>query len=201
MAAAIGADLEIDQPKGCMIVDIGGGTTETAIISLSATAYKESIRVAGDELTESISRYIRAQYNVLVGENTAERIKWEIGRAYPADETLWTSAAGRDIVTGIPKQIQLSDVEIREAIWEPVQAIEDSCVRALEKVPPEMAADIADNGITLAGGGAHLGGLDELLRQRTGLPVNIAPDPLTSVVMGAGMVLNDMKKYRGVFIN
>ena len=201
MAAAIGADLEIEAPRASMIVDIGGGTTETAIISLSATAYKESIRVAGDELNESIIRYLRSQYGILVGENSAERVKWEIGRVYPAEEPIWTTVAGRDIVSGVPKQIQISDAEIREAIWEPVQAIQDSCIRALEKVPPEMSADIAEQGIVLAGGGGLLGGLDILIRERTGLPVYIAPDPLTSVVMGAGKVLSDMKRYRGVFIN
>lgn len=201
MAAAIGAGLEIEEPRGSMIVDIGGGTTETAIISLSATAYKESIRVAGDELNESIVRYLRSQYSILVGENTAERVKWEIGRAYPDEQVLWTTVAGRDIVSGIPKQIQINDVEIREAMWEPIQAIQESCIRALEKVPPEMSADIAEQGIVLAGGGGLLGGLDLLIRERTGLPVYIAPDPLTSVVMGAGRVLSDMKRFRGVFIN
>ena len=201
MAAAIGADLEIEEPRASMIVDIGGGTTETAIISLSATAYKESIRVAGDELNESIIRYLRAQYGVLVGENTAERVKWEIGRAYPAEEPLWAAVAGRDIVSGIPKQIQVHDGEIREAIWEPIQAILENCIRALEKVPPEMAADIAERGIVLAGGGGLLGGLDILIHEQTGLPVYVAEDPLTSVVMGAGKVLQDMKRYRGVFIN
>ncbi len=201
MAAAIGAGLDIEEPRGSMIVDIGGGTTETAIISLSATAYKESIRVAGDELNESIIRYLRSQYSILVGENTAERVKWQIGRAYPAEELLWTTVAGRDIVSGIPKQVQINDAEIREAMWEPIQAIQDSCLRALEKVPPEMSADIAENGIVLAGGGGLLGGLDLLIQERTGLPVYIAPDPLTSVVMGAGKVLSDMKRFRGVFIN
>jgi len=201
MAAAIGAGLPIQEPMASMIVDIGGGTTETAIISLSATAYKESIRVAGDELTESIIRYIRSAYNVMVGENTAERIKWEIGRAYPADRDLWCEAAGRDIVSGVPKSLRLNDTEIREAMWEPVVAIQESCMRALEKVPPEMAADIAERGIYLAGGGGLLGGLDYLLYERTGLPIHLAEDPLTSVVMGAGMVLQDMKRYHGVFIN
>ena len=201
MAAAIGAGLEIEEPRASMIVDIGGGTTETAIISLSATAYKESIRVAGDELNESIMRYLRSQYSILVGENTAERVKWQIGRAYPAEDLMWTTVAGRDIVSGIPKQVQVNDGEIREAMWEPIQAIHDSCLRALEKVPPEMSADIAERGIVLAGGGGLLGGLDTLIRERTGLPVYIAPDPLTSVVMGAGRVLSDMKKFRGVFIN
>ena len=168
---------------------------------LSATAYKESIRVAGDELNESIMRYLRSQYSILVGENTAERVKWQIGRAYPAEDLMWTTVAGRDIVSGIPKQVQVNDGEIREAMWEPIQAIHDSCLRALEKVPPEMSADIAERGIVLAGGGGLLGGLDTLIRERTGLPVYIAPDPLTSVVMGAGRVLSDMKKFRGVFIN
>ncbi len=201
MAAAIGSDLQIDQPKACMIVDIGGGTTETAIISLSATAYKESIRVAGDEMNEAIIRYVRAHHQVLIGENMAERVKWDIGSAIELDESRSTTVAGRDIVSGIPKQITLTDAEIREAIKEPVQAIEDSAIRALEKVPPEMAADIAESGITLAGGGALLTGLDQRLRRRTSLPVQLAPDPLTSVVMGAGAALSDMKKFRGVFVN
>ncbi|MBW1712310.1 MAG: rod shape-determining protein [Deltaproteobacteria bacterium] len=202
MAAAIGANLEIEQPRACMIVDIGGGTTETAIISLSATAYKESIRVAGDELNEAIVRYVKSKYHVLIGENMAERVKWEIGRAFPSGgEPKTAKVSGRDIVAGIPKQIQLYDTEITEAMAEPIHAIEESCLRALEKVPPEMAADIAESGITLAGGGALLAGLDQLIHRRTGLPVFMAEDPLTSVVMGAGMVLSDMKRYRGVFVN
>lgn len=201
MAAAIGADLEIDRPVASMIVDIGGGTTETAIISLSATAYKESIRVAGDELNEAIIRHIRARHNVLVGENTAEQIKWNIGTASDLGQTLTYTASGRDIVRGVPKTVELNDAEIREAINEPVQAIEDSCVRALEKVPPEMAADIAQTGITLAGGGALLKGLDQRIRHRTSLPVQIAMDPLTAVALGAGVALSDMKRFKSVFIN
>ncbi len=201
MAAAIGADLPIDQPKACMIVDIGGGTTETAIISLSATAYKESIRVAGDELNEAVIRYVRSNYQLLIGENMAEKVKWEIGTAVEMERPLTTTAAGRDIVRGVPKQITLTDAEIREAMREPLQAIEDSCVRALEKVPPEMAADIGEAGITLAGGGALLRGLDRLIHRRTGLPVNIAQDPLLCVVLGAGIAMSDMKKFKMVFIN
>jgi rod shape-determining protein MreB len=201
MAAALGAELEIDKPKACMIVDIGGGTTETAIISLSATAYKESIRVAGDEMNEAIVRYIRAKHKVLIGENMAERVKWEIGTAMAPGMPMVTSVAGRDIVSGIPKQLEVNDEEIREAIKEPVAAIEESALRALEKVPPEMAADIAVSGITLAGGGALLKGLDALINKRTNLPVNIAPDPLTSVAMGAGVALSNIKKYSEVFVN
>ncbi|MBW2619269.1 MAG: rod shape-determining protein, partial [Deltaproteobacteria bacterium] len=178
MAAAIGAGLEIDQPKACMIVDIGGGTTETAIISLSATAYKESIRVAGDEMNDAIIRYIRAKYQLLIGENTAEGIKWKIGTAIEQESPLSCPAAGRDIVSGVPKQIELYDYEIREAIREPIQAIQESAVRAMEKIPPEMSADLAGSGITLAGGGALLKGLDELIHQRTQLPVIVAHDPL-----------------------
>jgi len=201
MAAAIGANLSIETPEASMIVDIGGGTTETAIISLSATAYKESIRVAGDELNECIARYVRVKYQVLIGENMAEWAKIEIGTAMELDHPMSVTVAGQDIVSGIPKRISLTDADIREAIKEPVQAIEDSCIRALERVPPEMAADIAERGLTLAGGGALLKGLDKRLMERTNLPVNIANDPLTSVVMGAGMVMSDMRRYQGVFIN
>jgi len=201
MAAAIGAGLEIDRPKACMIVDIGGGTTETAIISLSATAYKESIRVAGDEMNDAIIRYIRAKYQLLIGENTAEGIKWKIGTAIEQESPLSCPAAGRDIVSGVPKKIELYDYEVREAIKEPVQAIQESAIRAMEKIPPEMSADLADSGITLAGGGALLKGLDELIHQRTQLPVTVAHDPLTSVALGAGAALSDMKRYHRVFIN
>ncbi len=201
MAAAIGAGLEIEHPRACMIVDIGGGTTETAIISLSATAYKESIRVAGDEMNEGIIHFVRNHYQVLIGENMAERVKWEIGSAVELETPLTATAAGRDIVKGVPKQLRLTDAEVREAIKEPVQAIEDSAVRALEKVPPEMAADIAESGITLAGGGALLKGINKRIQRRTQLPVVVAEDPLTSVVMGAGAVLSDMKRFRRVFIN
>jgi len=201
MAAAIGAGLEIEQPRACMVVDIGGGTTETAIISLSATAYKESIRVAGDEMNEAIIRYVRSEYQVLIGENSAEQVKWRIGSAVEQTSAMSTTAAGRDIVNGVPKQITLTDAEIREAMREPIQAIEDSTIRALEKVPPEMAADIADSGITLAGGGALLRGLDQLIHRRTQLPVVVAADPLQCVALGAGQALSDMRRYRSVFIN
>lgn len=201
MAAAIGSDLEIDRPQACMVVDIGGGTTETAIISLSSTAYKESIRVAGDEMNESIMRHVQTVHKVLIGENMAERVKWEIGSAAPLETPLTATIAGRDLVEGIPKQINLTDDEVREAIREPVEAIRESAVRALERVPPEMAADIATSGITLAGGGALLKGLDQLLIERTGLPVLIAPNPLLSVAIGAGRALGDMRTYREVFVN
>jgi len=201
MAAAIGAGLEIEQPRACMVVDIGGGTTETAIISLSATAYKESIRVAGDEMNEAIIRYVRSEYQVLIGENSAEQVKWRIGSAVEQMSAMSTTTAGRDIVNGVPKQITLTDAEIREAMREPIQAIEDSTIRALEKVPPEMAADIADSGITLAGGGALLRGLDQLIHRRTQLPVVVAADPLQCVALGAGQALSDMRRYRSVFIN
>ncbi len=202
MAAAIGAELEIDKPKGSMIIDIGGGTTEVAVISLFSIAYSESIRVAGDEMDEAISRYLQKKYRVLVGENQAEEIKIRWGSAYPMeDDGEEIEITGKDIVDGIPKKIQIKKAELREALKEPVNAIVEAVKRALEKTPPELASDIFDKGIVLTGGGSLLRGLDKLISENTGLYVQVAQDPLTSVVLGTGKALEKMKLYKRVFIN
>jgi rod shape-determining protein MreB len=201
MAAAIGAGLPVDQPRGNMVVDIGGGTTEVAVISLYSTAYSESVRVAGDEATEAIARYIQRTYQLLVGENTAERVKITIGSAYPLPEPLTMEVNGKGLVDGIPKTIRLTDAEIREAMREPVQIIVESVRRAFEKTPPELTADIAEYGITLAGGGALIRGLDKLLQQEMRVNVYVADEPLASVVLGAGMALQNIREYKRVFLN
>ncbi|MBU0513289.1 MAG: rod shape-determining protein [Proteobacteria bacterium] len=201
MAAAIGAGLPIDLPRGNMIVDIGGGTTEVAVISMSATAYSESIRVAGDETNESIGRYIQKKYQVLIGETTAEQIKFKIGSAFELSQPLATEFSGKDLVTGIPRTVRISDAEVREAIAEPVEAIVEAVGRAFEKTPPELVSDIYEQGIVMAGGGSLLMGLDRRLNHVTGVTVHLAEDPLTCVVMGAGIAMDDFKKYRQVFIN
>ncbi|MCB2228320.1 MAG: rod shape-determining protein [Desulfarculaceae bacterium] len=201
MAAAIGAGLPIDLPQGCMVVDIGGGTTEVAVISLYSTAYAESVRVAGDEANESIIRYVQKKYQVQIGENTAEQVKISIGSAFPLAQPLSMEVSGKDLVEGIPRTITLSDEEVREAMAEPVEVILESVKRAFEKTPPELAADVADQGIMLAGGGALIRGLDDLIRHEMKLKVNVAEDPLTCVAMGAGIALHNVKEYRRVFIN
>lgn len=201
MAAAIGTGLPIDQPFGNMIVDIGGGTTEVAVISMFAVAYSESVRVAGDEANEAILRYVQRERQMIISEILAEKVKMKIGSAVPlaAPETM--DITGKEILSGIPKTFTVTDEEIREAIKEPVMVIVDSVKRALEKTPPDLAADIHDKGYWLAGGGALIRGLDQLLSQSTGLKVNIADDPLTSVARGAGMVIDHVDFFRQVFIN
>lgn len=190
MAAAIGAGLPVQDPTGTMIVDIGGGTTEVAVISLGGIVAHRSIRVAGDEMDEAIVQYIRRNYNLLIGERTAERIKMEIGHAtINARDEETMEVRGRDLVTGLPKTVVVSSTEIHEALEEPVQAIVDAVKVTLEQTPPELAADIMDRGIMLAGGGALLKGLDELLVRETGMPVHICERPLTAVVEGAGQAL------------
>jgi rod shape-determining protein MreB len=201
MAAALGAGISVGEPKGNMIVDIGGGTTEVAVISLYATAYAESVRVAGDEATESIARYIQRAYQLLVGENTAERVKITIGSAYPLPEPLFMTVSGKGLIDGIPKTITLNDSEIREAMNEPVQIIVESVRRAFEKTPPELTADIAEQGIMLAGGGALIKGLDKLLKKEINIDVRIADDPLTSVVVGVGMAMHGIGEYKRLFLN
>ncbi|RJX31923.1 MAG: rod shape-determining protein [Desulfarculus sp.] len=201
MAAAIGAGLPIDQPQGCMVVDIGGGTTEVAVISLFSTAYSESVRVAGDEATEAIMRYIQRKYQVQIGENTAEQVKIAIGSAYPLEQPLSMDVSGKDLVEGIPRTVTITDEEVRQAMSEPVGVILESVKRAFEKTPPELAADVAEQGLMLAGGGALIRGLDRLLSREMDLRVNIADDPLTSVVMGAGIALQNIKNYKRVFVN
>ncbi|MCA1989548.1 MAG: rod shape-determining protein [Desulfarculus sp.] len=201
MAAALGAGLPIDQPRGNMIVDIGGGTTEVAVISLFSTAYSESVRVAGDEANEAIMRHIQRKYQMLVGENTAENLKIAIGSAFPLEETLAMDISGKDLVNGIPRTVTLTDEEVREAMAEPVGVIVESVRRAFEKTPPELASDVAEQGVTLAGGGALIRGLDKLIQHELNIKVRIAEDPLTCVVMGAGLALQNIKEFRRVFIN
>ena len=200
MAAAIGVALPITEASGNMILDIGGGTTEVAVISLSGVVYSRSVRVAGDELNEAIVSYIKRKYNLLVGERTAEEIKITIGSAYPLPKRQTMEIKGRDLMAGVPKTLLISDEEIREALSEPVQTVVETVRIALERTPPELAADIVDKGIVLAGGGSMLQGLDSLLREETGLPIILAEDPLSAVVLGTGKVLEDMEMMRRVSI-
>ncbi|HVS02143.1 MAG TPA: rod shape-determining protein [Thermoanaerobaculia bacterium] len=200
MMAAIGAGLPITEPSGNMIVDIGGGTTDVAVISLAGTVYSRSVRIAGNEMDDAIIQYLKRKYNLLIGERTAEMIKWEIGSAYPLKEALRMEIKGRDLVEGVPKNLMISDEEIREALAEPVSTIVEAVRQALERTPPELSADIMDRGIVLSGGGALLRNLDQRLRDETGLPVVLAEDPLASVVLGAGRVLEDIDLLRKVSI-
>jgi rod shape-determining protein MreB len=200
MAAAIGAGLPITEPVGNMIVDIGGGTTEVAVISLAGVVFSRSVRVAGDKMDEAIIQHIKRKYNLLIGERTAELIKITIGSAYPGNEIQTMEIKGRDLVAGTPKIIEITDEEIREALMEPVRQVVESVRIALERTPPELASDIVDKGIVLAGGGALLRNLDVLLREETGLPVTLADDPLTAVVMGAGKVLDEQSLLRDVTV-
>ncbi|MBX7148300.1 rod shape-determining protein [bacterium] len=201
MAAAIGAGLPITEPSGNMIVDIGGGTTEVAVISLAGIVFSKSARVAGDKMDEAIVQHIKRNYNLLVGERTAEWIKMTIGNAFPDSDTKTLEVKGRDLVTGIPRILQITSDEIREAITEPVHAIIEAIKITLERTPPELAGDIVDKGITLAGGGALLKGLDKLVREETGLPVTIAEDPLSCVVLGSGKALEELDILREVTLN
>ncbi len=201
VAAAIGAGLPIDQPVGNMVVDIGGGTTEVAVISLSSVAYSESVRIAGDEMNEAIQRYFQDKHQLLIGENMAEKTKIKVGSAFVQRVPLSMDVAGKNIVDGNPRSLTVTDPQIREAIQEPVGAIVLAVRRALEKTPPELVADIAQNGLYLAGGGALLKGLDELITQESHLQVIKDDDPLTTVVRGVGRVLEEQKRYASVFIN
>jgi rod shape-determining protein MreB len=200
MMAAIGAGLPITEPSGNMIVDIGGGTTDIAVISLSGIVYSRSVRVAGNELDEAVLSYLKRKYNLLIGERTAELIKWEIGSAFPLRERLSMTIKGRDLIEGIPKELTITDEEIREALTEPVNVVVEAVRMALERTPPELSADIMDKGIVLSGGGALLRGLDERLRHETGLPVVQAEDPLACVVLGTGKVLENIELLRKVSI-
>jgi rod shape-determining protein MreB and related proteins len=201
MAAAIGAGMPIIEPGGNMVVDIGGGTTEVAVISLSGIVYSRSVRIAGDEMDESIVQYIRKNYNLLVGERRAEEIKIRLGSAYPmGGERRTMEVKGRDLIDGIPKTIIIGDDEIREALREPIMTIVDAVRTALERTPPELAADIVDKGIVLTGGGALLKGLDLLLRQETNLPITVAEDPLSCVALGTGKVLDELDLLKKVAI-
>jgi len=201
MMAAIGSGLPITEPTGNMVVDIGGGTADVAVISMAGIVYSRSVRVAGNEMDSSVISYIKRKYNLLIGERTSEEIKIEIGSAFPLDEELTMEIKGRDLVEGVPKTITISDEEIREALAEPVAAIIEAVRTALEQTPPELSADIVDRGIVLTGGGALLKNLDKRLREETGLPVSIADDPLTSVVMGTGRVLSDFNLLRKVSLD
>ncbi|MFO7831107.1 MAG: rod shape-determining protein [Desulfuromonadaceae bacterium] len=201
MAAAIGAGLPITEANGNMIVDIGGGTTEVAIISLAGIVYAQSVRVGGDKLDEAITQHLKRQYNMLIGERTAEQIKIDIGSAMECEEELTMDVKGRDMVTGIPRTLNIGSAEIRDAMAETVNAIVEAVRVALERTPPELAADIVDKGIVLAGGGAMLRNIDELLRKETGLPVVIADEPLSSVVLGSGKILDELELLRRVAIS
>lgn len=202
MAAAIGAQLPIEVPRGSMVVDIGGGTTEVAIISLSAIAYSESLRVAGDELDEAIVRYIYKKYQVSIGINAAERLKLAMGSTTLLQEGPENiMVVGKDFVTGIPKNIRITSEEVLEAIEEPVSAVVDAVRRALEKIPPELVYDLNESGMVLTGGGAMLKGLNNRIEGETGVRVHVMDEPLLSVVLGAGMALEDMERYKRVFIN
>jgi rod shape-determining protein MreB and related proteins len=198
LAAAIGVDLPVTSASGSMVVNIGGGTSEIGVIALSGIVANDSIKVAGNELDEAIAAFIRKTYNLLIGDSTAEAIKMEIGSAYPLEEEMSMAVSGRDLVSGIPKTIEVGSPEIREAIQEPIRAILAAVRRTLEATPPELSADMIDTGIILTGGGSRLRGMDRLLEDETGLPIHRDPDPLTCVVRGAGKVLDEWEKYRGV---
>jgi rod shape-determining protein MreB len=198
MAAAIGAGLPITEPTGSMIVDIGGGTTEVAVLSLSGIVFSRSIRVGGDKMDEAIAQFIKRKYKLLVGERTAELIKITIGSAYPGDEIQTMEIKGRDLVSGVPKTVVITDKEIRDSLVEPLNQIVEAVQISLERTPPELASDIVDRGIVLAGGGALLRNLDMLIREETGLPVVLADDPLTAVVMGAGKALDEISLLKEV---
>jgi len=200
MAAAIGAGLPIQDATGNLIVDIGGGTTEVAVISLGGIVASQSIRIGGDELDESIIAYVKREYNVIIGERTAEEIKMEIGSAYPLEQEEDVEIRGRDLLTGLPKTVILSSEEIRNAIQEPLNDIVEAIKATLEKTPPELASDIMDRGIMLAGGGALLRRIDERLRQETGMPIHIAEDPLSCVAIGSGMALEEIQVLRKILV-
>ncbi|MDX9971633.1 MAG: rod shape-determining protein [FCB group bacterium] len=196
MAAAIGAGLPVQEPQGCMIVDIGGGTTEVAVISLGGIVFCKSVRVAGDEMDQAIIQHLKRTYNMMVGERTAEDIKIAIGSAFPIKEEMEMQVKGRDQVLGLPKILTITSEEIREALREPVSSIIDAVRVTLERTPPELSADIVDRGVVLAGGGALLRGLDQLISKETGLHVTVAEDPLTAVVLGTGKFLEGLKSFR-----
>ena len=201
MAAAIGANLPIQEPTANMVVDIGGGTTEVAVISLSGIVYSRSVRVGGDKMDEAILRHVKRKYNMLIGEATAEEIKIQIASAYPMEEEQQIEVKGRDLVTGIPQTIVITSEEVRKAIAEQVDAIVQAVRQALEQTPPELAADIVERGIVLTGGGALLKGLDQILREDTSLPIFSVEDPLATVVMGTGIALDNMRTLREVCID
>jgi len=198
MAAAIGADLPVHEPSGNMIVDIGGGTTEVAVISLGGIVTAQSVRVAGDELDDAVLQYVKKEYSLAIGDRTAEEIKIQMGSAWPMEEELTADIRGRDLVSGLPRTIQLTTEHVREALAEPVNAIVDAVKTTLDKTPPELAADIMEDGIMLTGGGALLGGLDQRLSHETGMPIRVADEPLYSVVIGSGRALENIDAMRGL---
>lgn len=200
MAAAIGAGLPISEPIGNMIVDIGGGTTEVAVISLGGIVVSQSRRVAGDEMDDSIIQYIKKSYNLLIGEKTAERIKIEAGSAYPQEEESTVEVKGRDLIQGLPKTIQITSSEIREAMTEPITTIIEAIKSTLEETPPELTSDIMEKGVVLAGGGALLRDIDKLISHSTGIPVRLAEDPIAAVVLGTGKVLEEIETLRKILV-
>jgi rod shape-determining protein MreB len=198
MAAAIGANLPVHEPSGNMIVDIGGGTTEVAVISLGGIVTAQSVRVAGDELDDAVMQYVKKEFSLAIGDRTAEEIKIQMGSAWPMEEELTADIRGRDLISGLPRTIQLTTEHVREALAEPVSAIVDAVKTTLDKTPPELAADIMEDGITITGGGALLGGLDERLAHETGMPIRVADEPLYSVVIGSGRALENIDAMRGL---
>lgn len=200
MAAAIGIGVDVEAPVGNMIIDIGGGTTEIAVIALAGIVNEESIRIAGDEMNNAIMQFFKKNYNLLIGERTAEAIKCEVGSAVPLKEEVTVQVKGRDLVGGIPKTSEVSSVEIREALNENISQIVEAVKQTLERTPPELSADILDRGVMITGGGALLKGLDERIRMETNLPVHVADDPLTAVVRGTGKAIDNLNKYSKVFI-
>ena len=200
ISAAIGVGLPIQEPSGNMIIDVGGGTTEIAVISLAGIVFSRSIRIGGDELDEAIMEHLKKTYNLMIGERTAEDIKIKIGSAYPLEEELTMEVRGRDLVAGLPKTITISSEEIREAIAGPVAAVLEATRMTLERTPPELSADLIERGIILAGGGALLRGLDKLISEETGLPVHVAEDPMTAVALGTGKVLSEIKYLKKVTV-
>ncbi|MSX56527.1 MAG: rod shape-determining protein MreB, partial [Actinobacteria bacterium] len=198
MAAAIGSDMPVHEPSGNMIVDIGGGTTEVAVISLGGIVTAQSVRVAGDELDEALMQYMKKEYSMAIGDRTAEEIKIHMGSAWPLDEELTADIRGRDLITGLPRTLALTTEQVREALSDPVSAIVDAVKATLDRTPPELAADIMEQGVMLTGGGALLAGLDRRISHETGMPVNIARDPLYSVVIGSGRALENIDAMRGL---
>jgi rod shape-determining protein MreB len=198
MAAAIGADMPVHEPSGNMIVDIGGGTTEVAVISLGGIVTAQSVRVAGDELDDAVLQYVKKEFSLAIGDRTAEEIKIHMGSAWPLDDELTADIRGRDLISGLPRTIPLTTEQVREALSEPVSAIVDAVKTTLDRTPPELAADIMEQGIMLTGGGALLAGLDRRLSHETGMPINIARDPLFSVVIGSGRALENIDAMRGL---
>jgi rod shape-determining protein MreB len=198
MAAAIGADMPVHEPSGNMIVDIGGGTTEVAVISLGGIVTAQSVRVAGDELDDAVMQWVKKEFSLAIGDRTAEEIKIHMGSAWPLDEELTADIRGRDLISGLPRTIPMTTEQVREALAEPVSAIVDAVKTTLDRTPPELAADIMEQGIMITGGGALLAGLDRRLSHETGMPINIAHDPLFSVVIGSGRALENIDAMRGL---